>query len=105
LLNVFSVNYKKELIMAALLIQHHVKNYAVWRKGFDANKALRTSGGELSAQVFQDAKDPNQLTVFSNWSSVADAQKFAGSPELKQAMQNAGVDGAPSVSFLNEAEA
>jgi quinol monooxygenase YgiN len=89
--------------MATMLVQHKVKNFAEWKKGFDSAIEFRKSGGELSAQIYQDASDPNKITVVNKWDSIANAQKFAHSPELKAAMEKAGVDGAPSVSFLNEA--
>jgi hypothetical protein len=37
------------------------------------------------------------------WESMEKAQKYAQSPELKSAMQEAGVEGPPKVFFLNEA--
>jgi quinol monooxygenase YgiN len=89
--------------MATMLIQHKVKSFAEWKKGFDSAAELRKSSGELSTQVYQDASDPNKVTVVNKWDSLANAQKFAHSPELKAAMEKAGVDGPPSVSFLNEA--
>jgi heme-degrading monooxygenase HmoA len=89
--------------MATMLIQHKVKNFAEWKKGFDSAAELRKSAGELSTQVYQDASDPNKVTVVNKWDSLEKAQKFAHSPELKAAMEKAGVDGPPSVSFLNEA--
>jgi len=64
---------------------------------------LRTSSGELSAQVFRDASDPNSVTVINKWNSLESAQKFAHSPDLKAAMEKAGVEGMPNSSFLNEA--
>ena len=89
--------------MASLLIQHQVKDYAAWKKVFDSAIDLRTSNGELSAQVYRDVSDPNKVTTINKWNSLANAQKFAHSPELKAAMEKAGVVGAPNVSFLNEA--
>jgi heme-degrading monooxygenase HmoA len=89
--------------MASMLIQHQVKDFAAWKKVFDSSKDLRTSNGELSSQVYHDASDPNKVTVINQWDSLAKAQKFAHSPELKEAMEKAGVVGAPVVSFLNEA--
>jgi quinol monooxygenase YgiN len=89
--------------MATMLVQHKVKSFAEWKKGFDSAAELRKSSGELSTQVYQDASDPNKVTVVNKWDSLANAQKFAHSPELKAAMEKAGVDGPPSVSFLNEA--
>jgi quinol monooxygenase YgiN len=64
---------------------------------------MRTSNGELSHQIFRDASNPNKVAAIYKWNSLANAQKFAQSPELKAAMEKAGVEGPPSVSFLNEA--
>jgi quinol monooxygenase YgiN len=89
--------------MASLLIQHQVKDYAAWKKVFDSAIDLRKSNGELSAQVYRDTSDPNKITTINKWNTIANAQKFAHSPELKAAMEKAGVVGAPIVSFLNEA--
>ena len=89
--------------MASILIQHKVKDFAEWKKVFDSSADMRTSGGEISAQVYRDASDPNMLTVINTWNSMANAQKFAQSPDLKAAMEKAGVVGAPAVYFLNEA--
>ena len=86
-----------------MLIQHTVKDYAEWKKVFDSAKEMRTVNGELSAQVYRDASDPFKITTINKWNSVDNAQKFAHSPELKAAMEKAGVVGAPIVSFLNEA--
>lgn len=89
--------------MAGMLIQHKVKDFASWKKVFDANSGLRKSAGELSHEIFQDAGDPNSVTVINKWDSLGRAQKFVQSPELKAAMAEAGVTGPPTVTFLNEA--
>jgi len=89
--------------MAGMLIQHKVKDFAMWKKVFEANSGLRKSGGELSHEIFRDASDPLSVTVINKWNSLENAQKFARSPELKAAMADAGVAGAPTVTFLNEA--
>ena len=89
--------------MTTMLIQHEVKNFAEWKKVFDSAFELRKSSGELSAQVYQDASDASKVTTVNKWNSMANAQKFAQSPELKAAMEKAGVEGHPSINFLNEA--
>jgi quinol monooxygenase YgiN len=88
--------------MASVLVQHKVQDFAAWKKVFDSAVALRKSNGEVSAQVFRDASDPNKVTVLNKWSSMADAQKFIQSPELMASMEKAGVVGKPDVYFLNE---
>ena len=89
--------------MASMLVQIKVKDFAEWEKVFNSGNSLRTSNGEVSHQIFRDASDPNKVITFYKWNSLANAQKFAQSPELKAAMEKAGVQGPPNVYFLNEA--
>ncbi len=88
--------------MASMLVQHKVKDFAEWKKVYDSVVDLRASSGELSDQIYRDASDPNRLTVIFKWDSLANAQKYAQSPELKAAMEKAGVEGPPNIFFLNE---
>jgi quinol monooxygenase YgiN len=89
--------------MAGMLVQHKVKDFANWKKVYDSQAALRASSGELSDQIYRDASDQNKLILIFKWNSVENAQKFAQSPELKAAMEKAGVEGPPTITFLNEA--
>jgi quinol monooxygenase YgiN len=88
--------------MASMLVQHQVKDFAAWKKVYDSLMDMRTSNGELSDQIFRDSSDPNKLTLIFKWNSLANAQKFANSPELKAAMEKSGVEGRPNIYFLNE---
>jgi len=89
--------------MASVLVQIKVKEFAVWKKVFDANASNRVSHGELSTQIYRDASDSNKISILGKWKSIENAQNFMHSPELKAAMENAGVEGPPHISFLNEA--
>ena len=89
--------------MASMLVQHHVKDFAAWKKVYDSVAGFRASSGELSDQIFHDASDPNQTTLLFKWNSLANARKFSQSSELKAAMEKAGVDAPPNIHFLNEA--
>ena len=73
------------------------------RAGEEGNFTTKNTNDELSAQIYRDASDPNMITTINKWDSLANAQKFAHSPDLKAAMEKAGVVGAPTVYFLNEA--
>jgi quinol monooxygenase YgiN len=88
--------------MASMLVQHKVKDFAAWKNVYDSVADMRASNGELSDQIYRDASDPNSLTVIFKWDSLANAQKYAQSPELKAAMEKAGVEGPPNIYFLNE---
>lgn len=88
--------------MSYMLMQHTVKDFAEWKKVFNSKSDLRTSSGELSHQIFRDTNNPNSITVIQKWDSLENAQHFSHSPELRAAMADAGVEGIPNVSFLNE---
>ena len=89
--------------MVNVLVQHQVKDYAAWRKVFDSVKDARKSSGAVSEQVYRDASDSNKITGMFKWDSLEHAQKFMQSSDLRTAMQNAGVIGVPTVTYLNEA--
>jgi len=88
--------------MASMLVQQTVKDFAEWKNVYDSAADLRSSNGELSEQIYRDASDPNKLTIVFKWDSLENAQKYASSPELKAAMEKAGVNGPPNINFLNE---
>jgi quinol monooxygenase YgiN len=83
-----------------MLIQHPVADFAQWKAVFDSKSDLRKSSGEKSALIFHDAANPNQLTLLMEWDSIANAQKYTQNPDLKAAMQNAGVNGPPTFTFI-----
>jgi heme-degrading monooxygenase HmoA len=87
--------------MAGMLVQHKVKDFTNWKKVYDSQASLRSSSGEISDQIYHNASDPNQLVLVFKWNSVENAQKFANSPELKAAMEKAGVEGPPTITFLS----
>jgi quinol monooxygenase YgiN len=89
--------------MASMIVTHKVKDFSIFKKTFDSVIDLRKSNGEISDRIYRDASDPNELTLIFNWNSLANAQKYAHSPELKAAMDKAGVVGKPEIHFLNEA--
>jgi quinol monooxygenase YgiN len=88
--------------MASMLVQHKVRDFEMWKRVYDSVADLRTSNGELSDQIFRDASDPNKLTIVFNWDSLENAQRYSQSPELKAAMEKAGVEGPPEIHFLTE---
>jgi antibiotic biosynthesis monooxygenase (ABM) superfamily enzyme len=89
--------------MASMIITEKVKDYSIWKNTYDAGIDLRKTNGALSDRIYRDASDPNQLTLIFKWNTIANAQKFAHSPELKASMDKAGVVGIPDIHFLNEA--
>ena len=49
--------------MIRMFVRHRVANYGSWRKGYDAFDAHRPSFGVTAQAVYQDASDPEMVTV------------------------------------------
>jgi quinol monooxygenase YgiN len=60
----------------------------------------RRQFGQTGYSVFRSAFDPLELTVHTQWPSLEQARAYAISPDLKNAMQKAGVVSQPEVAFL-----
>jgi heme-degrading monooxygenase HmoA len=88
--------------MATMIVQQKVKDVSGWKKVYDSIAPLRSSRGAISDQLYRDATDPSKVTVIIKWDSIDHAQKWSQSPEMKAAMEKAGVEGLPSISLLNE---
>jgi hypothetical protein len=88
--------------MATLFVRHTVSDYAKWRGVYDSFAPIQAKGGVLAQAVYQSPDDPNDVTVTHDFASLEAARAFAGAPELKSAMSNAGVVGAPTVWFAEK---
>jgi len=87
---------------ATLIVRHPVSDYALWRKVYDGPEvaSLHTKYGVSNARVGQAPDDANDVVVTHDFASTADAQGFAADPGLKQAMESAGVAGAPRIEIF-----
>ena len=90
--------------MSYILVQHSVEDYEKWKAVFDEQGATRQAAGSKGGFVLRNADDPNQITVLLGWDNLENARAFAGSDDLREAMQRAGVTGPPKVYFLDEAD-
>ncbi len=88
--------------MAVLYVHHKVADYVEWRKVFDEMEPLRRSMGETGLRLFRTAADPNEIVVITDWETADQARRYGQSPDLKQAMQRAGVISQPEVLILEE---
>jgi hypothetical protein len=82
---------------AQLFVRHEVADYATWKKAYDGFRATQRKLGVTAQAVYQSTDNPNDVTVMHRFKSVEKATAFTASPELKAAMQSAGVKGAPQV--------
>ena len=89
--------------MTTSFVRHTVANYDTWREHFDAFQKTDAASVIKSGKVFQSTEDPNDVTVIHEFDSITDAQAVLNSPELRQAMEAAGVQGEPQIWFTEEA--
>lgn len=89
--------------MSYLVVRHKVTDYDKWRQAYEDHGTAREAAGCQGTQVLRDASDPNEIIAIMEWDNNENAQKFASSPELRDAMQDAGVAGKPDVHFMDDA--
>ena len=89
--------------MAYMFVKHSVKDYDAWKAVFDSVSDLRRRNGEKSYQILRQDNGSDSLVSLFEWDTLDNAQKYASSPELKEAMERAGVIGKPEILFLEEA--
>jgi len=89
--------------MATLFVRHQVADYAAWRRVYDALGPTQKAGGVTAEAVYQAVDDPNNLTVTHEFATLHAAHAWAASPELRTAMHDAGVVGAPTIWFTSRA--
>ena len=82
---------------ARLFVRHEVADYGVWRKAFNAFAPTQKRLGVISSAVYRSADNANDVTVIHDFHSLENAKAFAASPELKAAMEKAGVKGTPQI--------
>jgi hypothetical protein len=82
-----------------LSINHKVKDYSSWRKGYDEHEKSRVSVGVTNGRVFRSAEDPNDILILLDVADVPKARAWLAAPDLKAAMEKAGVVGPHVVRF------
>jgi hypothetical protein len=89
--------------MVRMFVRHDVADYASWREAYDSIDEQRRSMGVTDHAVFRSVDDENNVTAWHDFTSQDTAQSFASSPELRDAMQRAGVQGQPEIWFTTAA--
>lgn len=91
--------------MAKVIVQHHVVDYDRWLPVFTEHEAVRRQHGATGHSVNREVADPNTLVIVNDFATLAGAQAFTQDPSLPAAMTRGGVDGAPQVWIVEEADA
>jgi hypothetical protein len=86
-----------------MFVRHQVADYPAWRSAYDSLDETRASMGVTGDAVFVSTVDERDVTAWHDFASEDAAQAFASSPELRDAMGRAGVQGAPQIWFTTPA--
>jgi hypothetical protein len=91
--------------MARVIVQHHVVDYDRWFPVFTEHQAIRQGHGATGHSVNRAVSDPNTIVIVNDFATLEGAQAFMEDPSLHAAMEQGGVDGAPQVWIVEEADA
>lgn len=86
------------------IVQHHVSDYDTWYPVFGEHGAVRKMHGGSGHTINRAVDDPNSVVVVNEFKTLDGARAFMADPSLKDAMARAGVDSAPQVWLVDEAE-
>ena len=84
-----------------VLIRHKVRDFSQWKRGYDAHLPKRNEAGFTEKHLLRGASDPNEVIILFEAKDLKRAEDFAGSADLKEAMQKVGVMDKPDIYFLN----
>ena len=76
-----------------------IEDYVRFEASFTQRTNARTEAG-LDVKAYRDMDDANRVVVIGTAPSKEAFVGFMTSPEQQQAMQNAGIQGPPDVTFL-----
>ena len=80
-----------------------VEDYETFRHVFDSAADMRQdAAGALGNTVYQSVDNPNEVTVRVEFPTVDAAKDYSTSQGLREAMQRAGLQGTPTIWFVNE---
>lgn len=82
-----------------LTVIHECKDFAQWKKGYDADAPNRKAAGVTDLVLVRLSTNPNVIGLVLGVSDLAKAKAMVASPALRETMQKAGIIGTPDVHF------
>jgi len=86
--------------MVRMFVRHLVRDYKVWRKGYNSFDKERKAMGVKRHAVYRSAVKPNDITISHDFANLRIAKAFTKSRRLKQVMKAAGVRSTPTIWFV-----
>jgi hypothetical protein len=88
--------------MVTLIVTHEVKNFADWKKAFEADGANRANAGFSLVGLYTAIDNGNMVTLIFTCPSMEVVNAMMGNPDFQETMKNAGVISKPDVKLLNK---
>jgi hypothetical protein len=89
-----------------ILVQHRVRDFTSWKPVFEQQGGLvRMKHGATGHSLYRSLDDPNDVVVSVDFPEEERARSFLADPALKEEMEQAGVQGQPTVVLCEEVEA
>jgi len=83
--------------MVRLFVRHPVADFTRWKQAYDAFDDERKQMGVKGDAVFQSVDDENDVTVWHEFEDEDAAKAFVESDRLREAMEEGGVAGEPTI--------
>jgi hypothetical protein len=87
--------------MITTIIRHEVRDFAEWKKVFDADQPDVEKAGVKLIGLYTSVKNPNDITMIYEAPNAELYDNLMIDPERQEAIQRAGVIGVPVATFLN----
>jgi hypothetical protein len=88
--------------MITAIIQHEVRDFAEWKKVFDADQPDVEKAGAKLLGLYTSVKNPNDVTMIYEAPNAELFDILMSDPERQEAIKRAGVIGVPVATFLKK---
>ena len=82
---------------SVVAVELTVADYNKWRAVYDGVQSIRDRSAISKSRVFRGADNPNEILVLNETTDPAKAREGLTSTEMRNAMQQSGVVGAPRI--------
>ncbi len=86
---------------ARLMMSHKVKDWDAWKKEFDSHKQVRIDAGLIDRGVGYSLDNNKMVSIVFAVTDMGKVKAFLSSPDLKEKMLQASVDGPSTSLFYN----
>ena len=100
----FAFKYAESRKNVTIINTVEVKDYAEFKKGFDAGAPIREKGGIKVINLYQSVDNKNVVTIIEEAASAEAVKQFFSNPDMKAAMEKTGVISKPDMKILTKVQ-